>query len=444
MSCEVQFLAQGAFNKVYTIRVGDEIKHVIRVSLPVHPCFKTMNEVATIEYLRDHTNIPAPKVHGSQPSNTTDLGFEWMIQDFVPGRKLQDAWLGMSWLKKELLVRKLIEYLAQLFEKRFDRLGSLYKTKNLQQLPSNKIPDTRLLGMEHSTYTQQFCLGKIVSMPFFWGQQLDRNVPRGPYKHSREWLSAQLQLNFMERNDPFDDGVEDSDDDDDDHGEKPEIIKRRYERLMALLPKIFPENGEEEFVLHHDDLNTNNILVNENDELSGIIDWECVHTVPLYIACQMPKFLDGEMDRHVCPNPDKYAQCTDDEGNPKPNEMYERHLDEYENTCLWTFFLEEMGRVCPEWVKCYQNSRLKQGFADAVADFGEQFNCTEIDLWLDVVEKKGICPRLQQIRQLRQRLMDDPSAWMDKYSNDEGSEFAWGAVREETMRCLLEGWSSIE
>jgi hypothetical protein len=422
---------------VYTICVGDEIKYVIRVSLPVHPCFKTMNEVATIEYLRDHTNIPAPKLHGSQPFNTTDLGFEWMIQDFVPGCKLQDAWPGMSWLKKELLVRKLIEYLAQLFEKRFDWLGSLYATEDLQQLPSNEIPDTRLLGMEHSTYTQQFCLGKIVSMPFFWGQQLDRNVPRGPYKHSREWLSAQLRLTFMERNDPFDDGVEDSDDDDDDHGENPEIIKRRYERLMALLPKIFPEDGEEKFVLHHDDLNTNNILVNESDELSGVIDWECVHTVPLYIACQMPKFLDGEMDRHICPDPSEYAECTDNDGKPIANEKYERHLDEYENTCLWSFFLVEMGRVCPEWVKCFKESKLKAGFADAVAEFGEQFSSVYIDMWLDVVEKKGKCPSLQEIRRLKQRLMDDPGVWTDKYAKDGEYGYSWDGLFAEIKSRLL-------
>lgn len=67
VACEVNFLASGAFNKVYTIQVGDDtcIQHIMRVSLPVQPHFKTMSETATITYIRHHTDIPAPKVWAS-------------------------------------------------------------------------------------------------------------------------------------------------------------------------------------------------------------------------------------------------------------------------------------------------------------------------------------------------------------------------------------------
>jgi hypothetical protein len=68
----------------------------------------------------------------------------------------------MSWLKKELLVRKVITDVAQLFRKRFNRLGNLYSTAELQQLPSTDIPDVVLLGAESSTDSLQFCLSKIV------------------------------------------------------------------------------------------------------------------------------------------------------------------------------------------------------------------------------------------------------------------------------------------
>jgi hypothetical protein len=165
--CEIKFLASGAFNKVYNIKRGDKIEHVIRVSLPVEPHFKTMSETATITYGRHHTNIPAPKVTASDMSNKNELGFEWMIQDFVPGSNLLDAWKTMSWLKKEVLVRKIISYFAQLFNKRFDRLGNLYSTKDFQRLPKAGLSDAKSLGSEHTTDRDGFCQSRIVSMPFF-------------------------------------------------------------------------------------------------------------------------------------------------------------------------------------------------------------------------------------------------------------------------------------
>ncbi|KAH4000861.1 hypothetical protein HBI13_020570 [Parastagonospora nodorum] len=104
VACEVKFLARGAFNKVCTIQFSEDtcIQNIMRVSLPVQPHFKTMSETKTIKYIRHHTDIPAPKVWASDLSNKNDLGFGWMIQDFMHGRNLADAWKTISWLKKEV------------------------------------------------------------------------------------------------------------------------------------------------------------------------------------------------------------------------------------------------------------------------------------------------------------------------------------------------------
>jgi hypothetical protein len=182
--CEINFLGEGAFNKVYTIQCNGCINHVIRISLPVKPHFKTMSEAATITYIRHYTDIPAPNVSVSDPGNKNELGFEWMIQDFVPSRMLADAWKEMSWLKKELVVRKIVNYSVQLFEKRFTPLRSLYTTKDPQRLATAELPDAELLGAEYSTDMETFCQSRIVSMPFFWGKHLSCDVPRGPFTNS--------------------------------------------------------------------------------------------------------------------------------------------------------------------------------------------------------------------------------------------------------------------
>lgn len=60
-SCAVQFLASGAFNKLYRIN-SERGSHLLRVSLPVDPQRKTQSEVATIQLVKEKTNIPFPLV----------------------------------------------------------------------------------------------------------------------------------------------------------------------------------------------------------------------------------------------------------------------------------------------------------------------------------------------------------------------------------------------
>lgn len=159
----------------------------MRVTSPVQPRFKTMSEDASIKYIWYHTNIPAPTVLKCSPERDAELQFEYMIMDRVPGTSMGDSWHSMSWLKKEMIVRQVVSYLAQLFERRFSHIGSLYATSELQKLPkATDIPEVVLLGANVSTPDTAFCLSRIVSIPFFWGKHIKYDVPRGPFKSTRE------------------------------------------------------------------------------------------------------------------------------------------------------------------------------------------------------------------------------------------------------------------
>lgn len=68
--CDVEFLAESSFNKVYKIDCDNEESCVMRVSLPVHPGFKTKCEVATIEFIGLNTEVPIAKIH------THDVSFD--------------------------------------------------------------------------------------------------------------------------------------------------------------------------------------------------------------------------------------------------------------------------------------------------------------------------------------------------------------------------------
>jgi hypothetical protein len=363
----------------------------MRVSLPVHPRLKTISELATIEYIRHYTDIPAPQILGFDSSNNNEhkLGFEWILMERVSGGPFSDRWLQASWLKKEVLVRKTMAYLVQLFGKRFTSMGNIYATNYLQQLPTAQIPKTTLLGPEFRCSDTGICLSEMVSVPFFSGKHLEAKVERGPFRNSRDWLAARLHLHIYDIDnapEPNSDSSDGGDDEDDEyaHLTSPEVTKRRAERLLALLPVVFPEEHEE-FVLHHHDLNSSNIMVDTSYKLTGIIDWECITTCPLWLACQVPKFID-DVPRLNCPDPRRYSHKLLPDGTEDPDCLLYEHNEQYEKTCMREFFFRDMRRICPEWIQVYEASKLKRDFEDAVSFFGFSMMSKDIEDWVTAVE----------------------------------------------------------
>jgi hypothetical protein len=61
--------SQGAFHKLYLISTPNATtEYIMRGALPVDPFFKTESEVATMEYVREHSSIPLPRVIAYQSS----------------------------------------------------------------------------------------------------------------------------------------------------------------------------------------------------------------------------------------------------------------------------------------------------------------------------------------------------------------------------------------
>ena len=58
---------------------------VMRVALPVDPHRKTASEVATLQFVREQTDIPILKVIAHDASNENALGFEWLLLHLVHG-----------------------------------------------------------------------------------------------------------------------------------------------------------------------------------------------------------------------------------------------------------------------------------------------------------------------------------------------------------------------
>lgn len=98
--------------------------------------------------------------------------------------------------------------------------------------------------------------------------------------------------------------------------------------------------------VYHDDLNLTNILVDDQGNITAVVDWECVSALPIWMAARFPEFLSvGGRDER--PDRDRYsneqavsivkagsADDDDDLDNEGKNSLYWIHLMEWEVTQL--------------------------------------------------------------------------------------------------------------
>ncbi|KAG9201749.1 hypothetical protein G6514_005365 [Epicoccum nigrum] len=359
VSCTVIFLAEGAFNKVHDVQHGPSKHYIMRIAAPVQPQLKTSSEVATIEYVRQNTDVPVPTILKFDSSHDDELGFSGCSRN----TSLQ----------------------------RFPSIGNLYMNKD-----------------------QQFRQGQNVELVFFWENHLEFKVPRGPFSSSQEWLRASLDLQLQAMDHPAE-VMSGPYDDSDEEAAQDELrrrttwIKDLGQRLIELLPEILSADEPQIFTLHHHDLHGNNIFVYANHELS-----ECMPTVPPWVACEIPKFLQTFRNRDVPPDPNWYStkilgdssrDASDGGSNDAPDneneadnvELYYDRLEEHEKPKLRTLFLEEMQRACPEWVEVYQNNKVKAGLVEAVAALGNNWQTWLVDKWITSVEEHEFAPSISDM-----------------------------------------------
>jgi hypothetical protein len=167
---------------------------------------------------------------------------------------------------------------------------------------------------------------------------------------------------------------------DEDDKEDAEEVLFVARKLLSLVPKVFPPTLDESETtgLYHHDLHLNNILVNEEGEITAVLDWECVSALPLWMLTQVPKFLDGPV-REEEPQRDIYADETpkesaaaagkrndpdylDSEGK---NELYFIHRMEYEATQLRKVYEARLRELSLEWP--LEESHVKIDFFQAIS-----------------------------------------------------------------------------
>ena len=406
---QVTFLAEGAFNKIYDVKIDKEV-FIMRVSLPVDPYYKTVSEVSTVDWISRTASIPVPRVITYQSSCENPIGFEWIIITRMPGKPLKKMWPSLSFSAKTILVGQFAIYSGCLFRNQLQGIGNIYRvasTLNDSTLAEATWPAGNSAYSNESPPSAKENLprglpdvGRIVSMHFFWGSHILQDVYRGPFGSSKDWITSRLSLSEKDCQSTLDNlpsGELGSDDEDeaDDATRTLKIIRK----LQSLLPSVFPPNGDnpEPSIMVHDDLSSRNILVHKSGELAAVLDWECVSALPLWNACYYPAFLKGP-PRRLKPDLGRYKH----EANGEPSDPYWEHLWEHEITLLRDVFIEKMKRLEPGWVDVFNKSQRQRDFDLAVQNCDNEFVARHVRAWID-----DLTTGVDSPRSLRDRINED-------------------------------------
>lgn len=154
-------------------------------------------------------------------------------------------------------------------------------------------------GVEHN----QYVIGPLLNHLFYLYRRLYLPGKRGPYRTSREWVAAQIEIQkTWAKTGPLIKALPNREDFDrfdwgSDHDEEALEMEMLSDGYLDLLPDIIPvDEGDLPYVMCHHDLSLANILINPDTcEVTGIIDWELIQIVPEWMSRRYPKFLTDQI-----------------------------------------------------------------------------------------------------------------------------------------------------
>ncbi|KAF7586221.1 Phosphotransferase enzyme, partial [Aspergillus hancockii] len=290
-------LAEGGFNRTFLVTMTNGFQLIARIPYPItEPKYLVVaSEVATLDYLHLH-GIPVPKVHSYSATSDNAAGTEYIFMEYICGRDLGDLWFGLSEKECSIIIRNIVELEARLFSLRFPASGSIYYTDDLRA-KSDKTP----VPIADPTSNGRFCIGPDTTLQMWFGKRRELQVDRGPYDTPEAVLAAgaKKELAYLTK-----------------FGKPLQPLQPIYRELygyqkqshldhmknleeyLRVSPYLVPKGNPilPSPTLRHPDLQPNNILVTEDLQITGLIDWQHSAILPLFLQCGIPNSIQNYGD----------------------------------------------------------------------------------------------------------------------------------------------------
>jgi hypothetical protein len=265
--------ANGSFNLVFTIKFNDEVYWGLKIPANGHHgCFDTSaaealkSEALTMQTIQRETKIPLPTVYGFDNTMDNELGCPYIMMEWLQGKPLWEVWFDKkaSPARLEQVRMRALQTIAaaivQLNGFQSDYSGSWRFDAGLNPIDVGGANAVDMWTVREETDEEE---------------PDDLLIEKDP---SRDPLDSLL---FML------------------HRRGLETQSNARGRGIDMSLKLFTEWARERalikgpgFVLAHPDFDIQNILVDRDGALCGILDWDGVAFVPYSVGClKYPMFL---------------------------------------------------------------------------------------------------------------------------------------------------------
>jgi aminoglycoside phosphotransferase (APT) family kinase protein len=241
----------GSYNIVHIIQL-ETMKLVIRVPATGWGAGMTKtaadalaSQVAVMRLVRQKTKAPVPEIYDWDPTNNNEIGAPFICMAFLPGETASHVWFDQSngtKAREELrlnILTSLSNIMAQFNSISFDKIGSITAAED-----------------------GSFSLGPI----YRWLENDDGSIQ---VTADRTYFST---MEFLVCNMRFKDA-------------KDSVWGRAESKMLETLIQNSPDlDSYSRFVLCPPDFDSQNVLVDDKGNVTGIIDWDLCRTMPPHLG----------------------------------------------------------------------------------------------------------------------------------------------------------------
>ncbi|CAM1511036.1 Fc.00g085490.m01.CDS01 [Cosmosporella sp. VM-42] len=314
----------GSYNINHIIKL-DNFKLVIRVpasgrgaNVGGNAASAMEMQVATLRFLEKKTTIPAPRVYNFDTASDNEIRAPYICMSYLEGECLEEAWFDDT---REIPLEHrrlktldtLAQYMAQLAPFKFDKMGSLVESKS---------------GV--------FSIGPCFEVKTINDDTDVKVTSIGPYDTWSEYVREKMEPT----------------------SEMDQTWAKGEEKVFkAMLSSLPCTDSSTDFVLVKPDPQARNVLVDNEGNVTGLLDWDYTITVP---AC----FGFGTYPTFISPdwNPSSYFW-------PKMNPDGHEENDPDELDAYREYYNEALGKVLQkdDW-KWTEKSHMREAVFLAVLD----------------------------------------------------------------------------
>ncbi|KAJ5180974.1 hypothetical protein N7492_004184 [Penicillium capsulatum] len=246
-----------------SVPVHDSVKRLIlRVAAPSLHRLKTLNEVAVLTWVHEHTSVPAPRVLAWDETTDNPLQHEYILGEWLPGRLLLDLWHELPASQWRPIIAQLVDLVRDMQSHAFNHVGGLTIDRSGgDDIAASTVPPVVIPGQIHEFHF--FTVNDMNLLP----DPVAANI-QGPWPNHAAYCLAQLRSSHAIIS------THDS------------CIPLRSLPIATLICALetHPPPPPSRNVLAHRDLHLGNILYDPSiGRITGVLDWELAACVPAHL-----------------------------------------------------------------------------------------------------------------------------------------------------------------